>query len=765
MRRLARDLRSERWTPSDWLQVPYPKRGACLRHYTMPSVRDQVAFMAFLVLLGPWLDRQLANFVFGNRWYRPIRWERRTGRGHWVRGPYPLLTEKDGSARDAYWASLDLQLAYPSIRLCRLRESIRQMAAQVPADELSGFPETVLEIMARPGIPEFLGDRLVDALDAVTVLSGEIPETAWRPCCAAPDLPPDNRGLPTGLAISGLLLSVLLHAGDGELLARIEGREGLDRGAFLRFADDMHVLSRSANGLIDLIDDVWRTLAGEDSVALASEVSPSNLYLNLGKVAPDELSKLVNAYLKAQGWKCCGSCPRLRPRRTATETGAATLGEWFRSEGGDASSWGVDLQRTAVGPNEVGPFVTTLVSRLSELGTDTLAERFGEGSRSRLGRLHELARFDIDDRQVRPETRRAFAANRLVRTWLSPDRAKALATLADIRESIAYVLRMTPWKFSLWRSVVRAAAMRPPEWSEEDDRLARDWLAGRLRYIAHVEGGQDSRSWLNVWPEDQEDDDRRDRDPLWKALYLSFHRAAFWHSAGDILRELWRHHDRVKRPPVGDAGPSPSWWTVRAVPAGRHRAVAEWFGALDAWTDVLYPSEDIADRLRRWPWELDELLGAVLASSTRLEAAEGLRRAERPGAALMASTDPFSRSSPETIKLLKKAERVLPRRTRARTLNESALAHLYLAGRQESLAPLLFPQGQRPRVLGALNDPDHTISVGVALGCGASIGLELLRHALLAPALAAQTAWRDPLALKEYGRARRLYLGHGAAVD
>ncbi len=820
MRRLARDLRRERWTPSDWLQVPYPKRGACLRHYTMPSVRDQVAFMAFLVLLGPLLDRQFENFVFGNRWYRPIRWERRTGRGHWVQGPYPLLTDKaylpyarshglyrrvahwtvarmtnarirdhdyggplqlpddyvrtslpewtreewwateDRGARCAYWAALDLQLAYPSIRLSRLRESIRQMAGQAPVFELSGFPEAVLDIMARPGTPELLGDHLADALDAVTVLSGEIPETAWRPCCAAPDLPPDNRGLPTGLAISGLLMNVLLHAGDSELLTSLEAREGRDRSAFLRFADDMYVLSRSANGLVDLIDDVWRALVGEDSVALASGVSPSNLYLNLGKVAPEELSKLVNAYLKAQGWKCCGSCRRLRPQGSATETEVPTLGDWFRSEGGDGSSWGVDLQRTAVGPNEVGPFLTTLVSRLSELGTDTLAERFGEGARHRLGRLHELARFDIDDKQVRPETRRAFAANRLVRTWLSPDGAKARATLADIRESIAYVLRVTPWKFSLWRSVVRAAAMRPPERSEEDERLARDWLVGRLRHIAHVQGGQDSRSWMNAWPEDLEDEDRSDRDALWKALYLSFHRAAFWHAMGDVLRELWRHDDRVKQPPVGDAGPSPSWWTVRALPGGGHAVVAAWLGALDEWTGVLYPSEDVTDRLRRWPWELDELVAAVLASSARPEVAEGLRRAERPGGSLAAPVALISGRWRRTAELLEKAERVLPPHAKERALNESALAHLYLAGRRKGLAPVLFPAGQPPRILGAPRDTDHAIAVGMALGCGASIGLDLLRQALLDPAVAARKASRDPHALREYGRARRLYLGH-----
>ena len=77
LRKLGSALRKRTWRPSRWPQVPYPKKGACLRHYVLPTVRDQVAFMAFLVLLGPLLDSRVANFVFGNRWNRRIAWDRR----------------------------------------------------------------------------------------------------------------------------------------------------------------------------------------------------------------------------------------------------------------------------------------------------------------------------------------------------------------------------------------------------------------------------------------------------------------------------------------------------------------------------------------------------------------------------------------------------------------------------------------------------------------------------------------------------------------
>ena len=56
LRQLGGELADNTWRPDCWQQVPYPKKGACLRHYVQPTVRDQVAFMAYLVLLGPLLD-------------------------------------------------------------------------------------------------------------------------------------------------------------------------------------------------------------------------------------------------------------------------------------------------------------------------------------------------------------------------------------------------------------------------------------------------------------------------------------------------------------------------------------------------------------------------------------------------------------------------------------------------------------------------------------------------------------------------------------
>ena len=817
LRLLAADLRAGQWKPDPWQQIPYPKKGAQLRHYALPTVRDQVAFMTFAVLLGPIVDQLTASFAFGNRWYRPIRWNRRCDRATWQKGPYPLLTSKSylpyarshglyrrvahwtvarmtnaelpahdyggpiqrpndyseeslppwvqahwwdtggTNGNRAFWAALDLQLAYPSVQLEQLRNRLLRLR---PTAEMfkqpHGLPTRIRHTLLRREDLRALGEQLVDALRSVEILSGDIPVDAWRPCCAAPKLPPKNQGLPTGLAVSGLLLNALLQSADSEIMNNLESRTGDEQAAFLRFADDMYLLSRSPHGLLSLIDDAWAALAGDGTVTLSSPTSPSNLYLNLTKIEPAPLARLVRAFLKHQGWTECKSCKQLRPSRDAVPMRLSRW--WSRLTEADFVAYEEALSRTAVQPNEVGPFVTTLVARLSELGTDTLSERFGHGARERLGRLHELARFEIDDHQVRPETRRAFAANRLVRMWLPPEASEG--ALADIRDSISFVLQKTPWKFSLWRSVVRAAARRPVgERPEESDAAAEKWLSAQLRRVAYGRAPKDPRSWMRTWPED----DVRQSADRWKELYLSFHRASFWHALSEVLRELWRHHDRTKRQSIGDPGPPPGWWTVRALPTGGHREVVRFLGTLDKWVDVLYPPCQLAPPLEAWSWELDEIVGCALAVTTRLDLAKAWPRGTKPAETLVVPAEALTSTAPSTLRILAKAGRTLPHDGRARHLDHSTLAHIYQAGRHRDLGKLLFPPNEESRVLGAAQTPNHTIAVGVSLGCSGEIGPDLLVEAVHKTSIGDEPNRGDHLDLLEYGRARRLLLGHDPA--
>ena len=563
-----------------------------------------------------------------------------------------------------------------------------------------------------------------------------------------------------------MLLNVALHDTDRSVLKYLKGQPPDRRGAFIRFADDMVVLSRSARGLVDLIEAVWRGLANDRDAKLAVRQSESNLYLGFGKISPQPVRELVDRYLSNQGWTECETtgCDQLEPRDSLRDP--ISLGEWWAdAHAENAKEQYVSLRRaidrSMVRPGEVGPFVTTLVTRLSDIAKDTLSERFGEGARSRLVQLHDLARLDIDDLQVRADTRRAFAVNRLVRAWLPGDHVQVAAALSEIRESIGHVLHVTPWKYSLWRAVVRAAARRAPGSADQtkDDDGAAKWLSAQLQRIAHhASEPTDRTSWMHTWPEEDASGPHKS-DQSWRPLYLSFHRTAFWQALADVLRTLWQHEYRLGRSHAGNAGPPPRWWTVRAIPEGDHAGVAEFLGSLDRWVEVLYPGDALPD-LSRWSWELDQLVAVAIAARSAHDVAEAWRRCARPHKYLMV---PEALSSPallRTMKVLRQFGRVSPRQGWPHYLHESALAHVRLAGRDEKLGRLLFPEGKRPRILGSGRDLTHTLMMGVALGCSASVDRDLAVAVLEATGGAGEV-YRDSLTLREYGSARRIVLGSG----
>ena len=822
LRRLRSALREGKWRPSRWQQVPYPKRGACLRHYVMPTVRDQVAFMAYLVLLGPLLDSRVPNFVFGNRWNRSIAWDRRLSKPRWVLRPYQLLTRVaylpyarshglfrrvahwtvarmtgaqieqedyggyvqhpddygsnalppwtrqdwwpprgNGNAR-VHWAMLDVELAYPSIRLDLLRKAIVEMLDQPPPvaalrEVYGGYPHAILEALADPNEIQRVASGLMNALDRVEIDSSQIPNDSWRPHHSRGDLSPERRdpGLPTGLAVSGMLLNVALHRADQSVRRYLLDHR---HGAFVRFADEFIILALSARGLFDLMEAVWQGLADDAGARLAILETDSNLHLNWDKIEPFPVRNVVRCFLKDHGWGECEQCRHPLPGSTPER--AASLGEWWDAREGRSADtrdrgftrMSAGLVRSTIGPSEVGPFVTTLVARMSEIGRDTLAERFGEGARERLIRLHELARFDIEDVQVRSDTRRTFAVNRLVRAWFPAESSRR--DLADVRESVAHVLRITPWKFSLWHAVVRAAVRRPRQPSPTDDRVAGDWLSSQLGLVADVSDERRFDAWMNTWPED-EISQEHDRDEAWRGLYLSFHRTAFWHALATVLRSLWRHDDEVRHPAAGYAGPAPDRWTVRAVPVGAHTHVRRRLGALDQWVDVLYPPDRNHDpNMRRW--ELDQLTAAVIASASRYDIAVAWRRAESPGDELMVPGGPLWDGIPRTIRLLERFGRV-SRHSDEHDLALRTLSHVWLGGQDHRLGILLFPRDALPRIAEAKDDPGRTVAAGISLGCSENISAELA--STLVPQHAGDALRADGLALWEYHRARRILLG------
>ena len=836
LRDLAEALRDDRWKPEQWRQVPYPKKGARLRHYVMPTVRDQVAFMAHMVALGPILDRQVAKFAFGNRWYRPIAWDRRTQPARWVHRPYPVLTNRiflsyarshglfrrvahwtvarmtnatlpaeDDSGRvqlpgdyetgtlppwtgedwwggrsdasPAFWASLDVELAYPSVRIHQLAGAMERALRQ-PVDLhrlFDGCPEPVLEALAIEDVRVEIGHRLTRALGEITLDSGGIRTDSWGPPQGHP-LPrvaaEPYEGIPTGLAISGVLLNVVLLEADRAIADYLKQTSGDECGAIVRFADDMYVLSRSSGGLLSLIEVVHGALSGTGAVSLATPNEVSNICINFKKIKPDAVREVIREYLLENGWTECKDekCKQPLPPRSQVHATAGVSNWWAAKSSGDEFAVHREaLERAAIEKGDVGPFVTSLVELLSDMGTDTLRQRFGEGARDHLARLHELARFDIEDEQVRPDTRRTFSVNRLVRAWFPAAREAddQRRKIRQIRETITFVLDRTPWKFVIWRAVVRGAGRRPVGYSanqENTDQGASKWLANQLRRIACVRDQREPSAWLNAWPEvDADDGHSAERTGGWRELYLSFLRAAFWRALAQVVRELRRHAARVVHEEADAWVPLPFLWTTRAVAEGDHAQVAATLGRIDEWVDVLYPAES-AKEIAAWQWELDEFVGAILAAHSTLELAEAWRCTAGPGSVLRVPATPRLKEMPKAAELLSRFGRLQqtgPKRNRK--LDNWALANVRLGHWNSELGGVLFPTSGRPRISRARDDARGALAAGISLGCFAWIQSELARRALPSMQGDAETLERDAFLLHDYTRARSVIVGQEAS--
>lgn len=803
-----------------------------------------MAFMAHLVLLAPIIDSRLHNFVFGNRWYRPVLWKRDEKKWHPL--PYPLLTRRTylpyardhglyrrvaswtvsrmtgasiekadhkgrvrpedyeeeflpewasktwwapnpGGCGRAYWAAIDLELAYPSVRLSYLCRCLSDVLSQQVADSLlNGYPDCAIEAVSDDSARFVLADRLGSALRAVGIRTSDIPDASWRPAHARPELFPEKEdvGIPTGLAVSGILLNAVLFPSDRGIKHYLDRTRGGDRGAILRFADDMYVFSRSPDGVLALMEVVAREVARPSDVPWLPKESPdesnrhvgllssrtgdgrrseSNLYVNLEKIRPDVVKRVIDEVRKSQGWEQCQECDVLHLTDASRKNDA--VDNWWRKFGNrsECASLREAWERSSVAPESVGPFVTALVERMSELGWGGLRERFGEGAWDRLGRLEELARFDIDDEQVRPETRRSFAVNRLVNAWLPEGGTKGRERLKRMRNVVETVLRSTPWKFTLWVAVVKAAMRVPDDEVDSEShgemRKGPDggaWLAKQLRAIAQPSVSEES--WATKWPEFISD--THDRGPGWEDLYLSFHRASFWQGVRNTLQVLWAHQNRVNETVSGDhsrRGSSSNSWCYRAIPEARHGEVIELLGDADRWIRALYGGGDEGARLAERPWELDQLVAAVLAAVPRSDAAEAWSRCASPVNSLCVPFD-LPGLGAQTRRLLQVTGRLRPRVRDAAPLDRGALEQLTLSARDSRIGETLYPNG-RPYVRDWERDRVGLVRAGQALGCGSRIDAKMMDLRWETPGNIAKRVIGDPFSLRDYAAVRRTILG------
>lgn len=711
---LSQALKSGTYKPAPFTLIPHPKKNAILRHYVVPSIRDQVAFAAYGILLAPCFESRMPNVSFGNRWYRGVyrsirdeepKWKHRNFSltdsniyqpfrrahglykrvAHWsvsrMLGESPhqggatghALTESDYTEQTlppfvnrewwnnstkrtkdpkAYWCTLDLQLAYPSVSIEILQKrmlALLEIESFSETDEKFGarvemcsvnYPSTIRDAVSNKKVQKCLAFDLCEHLKSITyvnIISPDKEWNYWQPSHVQQTLPsiqePEHTGIPTGLAISGLLLNIYLTHLDLEMTQWITKQKTNDErpSIYLRFADDMTLIAPTIEALLTGIEKIWKGINwGEQNLTLAHGLGISNLTMNWAKVGPTPMTNIIQDYLKDNGWNNCKSCGQLHQyNNTTKKTDSVTLSSWWDSrEPSQKKLSHDDVKIIELNRNNLGPFVTYLVERMSALGNERFDERFGHKSEERLNALHELIRFDLDDIQVRTDTRMSYAANRLTSAWL-PNQNQTVQQrhIYELRESVAYALLNHPWKASLWRAAIRVSLRRPFNVLGKDQlyietyrRQARSWLESILERIAIADSPKfKSTPWIDKWPEkERESPCDQPIDPDWKVLYLSYLRTTFWHSLAETITSLRTAYESTVQPSSGEnPGINSQHWLFRAMPESFYKDEVTWISNLDVWAKKLYPKDATIFPLPIW--EINSIAKALLATSDRSE--------------------------------------------------------------------------------------------------------------------------------------------------
>lgn len=429
---IARDFARQRYRLRPLRPLPQPKRKD---HEGVPqtrqafwvSVRDQVAWTAYLNVIGPELDAAMPTWSYGNRLYRSIwsddteeRPKLRIGRYRNTSGqiyrpfrqswpvyrrhvyltvrkmavatnrdlkdlepvearilesevedlaadqklPYLVDGYWNEQVKNPYWASLDLEKFYPKVNLDRISSTIRRQFA----DE-----------------PDLVGRLLDDLLTFQVDLTG----FADAELCSIDLVPGQSRfrHLPTGLMAAGFLSNVALLDVDRAVATMVKHRQV----AHFRYVDDHLVLARSLDDLAGWIEEYQLLLS-------ASEIGTS---FNPDKFEPKELGQFIKAN--------AGGVDATELRKSAD----------------------VKCKLDARFPT---PLMTQTLAKISDVArcdTELLDDQELEVL---VGDLRHLLLADFPATELRPDTRVTFAAARLSR--IAAERYRSVESLVALRRQM-----------------------------------------------------------------------------------------------------------------------------------------------------------------------------------------------------------------------------------------------------------------------------------------------------------------------------------------
>jgi len=381
------------------------------RQYFNVSVRDQIAWIAVANALGPQLDQLMPSWSYGHRLFRPAWYEDdnsptskleigpyRHASGHLYRKfqhSWPLFrrhialtaknmvrpftvenlddqaeqwalataekeklpyTQKDFWSRpkginDLYHASIDLKQFYPSINNESILKAVFEFLPELQNDT---HMWTLIRSMLRFNLDT--ADMPVDILKATE-----------------PHFQQQVHGIPTGLFVAGFLSNVAMLPIDRKANKKILEDHNV---AHFRFVDDHTFIAYDFDSLCDWIE--WYK---ESLVEL--NVGPE---INEKKYDPKSLASWLSSN-KRKMYKLISS-------KEEQERGEVER----------------DCRIDARNPTKLLTKTLAQVSAIVAANVDTLADKDIE---DRLKQLEWLLLADIPEREIRPDTRAAFAAGQI----------------------------------------------------------------------------------------------------------------------------------------------------------------------------------------------------------------------------------------------------------------------------------------------------------------------------------------------------------------
>lgn len=385
------------------------------RQYYHVAIEDQVAWIALVNALGPELDLKMEPWSYGNRLYRPAWYEKGEERNSTLEiGPY---RHASGHLYRKFQHSWPLFRRHVTLtaRMMVLRRKLRademddpdqlaaiaaehanlayfrtgfwpQHAGSGPKNDLyhasidlrQFYPQLKIEAVIQ-GLGK--GDAMADSRMAglvTSMLNFQIDMTGM-PDTALENVEPEFlrgsiKGIPTGLFVSGFLANAAMLPIDAVVAQRLEAAHNV---AHFRFVDDHTIIAYDFDTLCDWL--LWY-----EQLLLVQSIGPG---INEDKFDPPALGEWIK-HLKS------GKTPaELRTKH--------------------AEAYVLAMREARLDGKNPTKLMTKTLAQVSAIAAADIHVLDDEDLSERLKMLEWLLLADIPEREIRPDTRAAFAAGQI----------------------------------------------------------------------------------------------------------------------------------------------------------------------------------------------------------------------------------------------------------------------------------------------------------------------------------------------------------------